>query len=138
MAKRTRKLEPKAREMIKTRLYDAGEIETEAVMDMIRPHYLFDPDAAKEREIRRAAQQMMSGMRDEKGIRTTFNCKVDGVSMYVDIDASKNPTAIRSVEGQLKTKLEGLQASKSKASRRRMEVEGQMSLDLTGTDHEEG
>lgn len=125
-----RKLEPKARKMIKQKMYEMAEIETEKVMDVIRPHFLFSAAAAEERELRRTAQQMMSSMRDEKGIRTVFNCKVDGVSKYVNIDESKNMMVLRSVEGQLSTKLNGLKASSDKASKRRMEVEGQLSLDL--------
>lgn len=131
---RARKLEPKAREMIKQKLYESGEITTEELMDMIDPHYLFDNVAARKREVRRTAQQMMSSMRDEKGIRTTFNCKIDGISKYVNIDASKDVDNIRGVDAQLRTKLEGLKASSAKASKRRMEVEGQMCLELESTE----
>jgi len=127
---RARKLEPKAREVIKQKLYEMGEVETEVVMDMIRPHFLFNALAAKEREIRRTAQQMMSSMRDEKGVRTVFACNVDGVSKYVNIDMSENPDCLRGVDAQLRTKLEGLKASSAKASKRRMEVEGQLILNL--------
>lgn len=127
---RSRKLEPKARAMIKQKLYEMGEIETEVVVDMIRPHFLFNPDAAKEKELRRTAQQMLSSIRDEKGVRTVFACNVDGVSKYVNIDESRDLASLRSVDRQLSEKLEGLKVSSAKASRRRMEVEGQMSLDL--------
>ncbi len=127
---RNRKLEPKARAMIKQKLYEAGEIETEEAMDIIRPHYLFNAVEAKEREIRRTAHQMMSSLRDEKGARTTFACNVDGISKYINIDASKDLIALRSVEGQLTEKLNGLKLSSEKALKRRLEVEGQMSLDL--------
>ena len=127
---RARKLEPKAREVIKQKLYEMGEVETEVVMEMIRPHFLFTAITAKERELRRTAQQMMSSMRDDKGIRTVFACNADGVSKYVNIDKSKDLDNLRGVDAQLRTKLEGLKASSAKASRRRMEVEGQLSLDL--------
>lgn len=127
---RARKLEPKAREMIKQKLYEAGEITTEELMYMIDPHYLFDKVAARQREVRRMAQQMMSAMRDEKGVRTTFNCNIDGVSKYVNIETNNDIDSLRGVDAQLRTKLEGLKASSAKASRRRMEVEGQLSLYL--------
>ena len=97
---------------------------------MIRPHFLFNAITAKERELRRTAQQMMSSMRDDKGIRTVFACNVDGVSKYVNIDKSKDLDNLRGVDAQLRTKFEGLKASSAKASKRRMEVEGQLSLDL--------
>lgn len=127
---RARKLEPKAREMIKQKLYEDGEITTEELMDMIDPHYLFDKVVARQREVRRMAQQMMSAMRDEKGVRTTFNCNIDGVSKYVNIETNNDIDSLRGVDAQLRTKLEGLKASSAKASRRRMEVEGQLSLYL--------
>ena len=128
---RTRTLEPKAREVIIQMMRESGEMETEELMDLIRPHILFDPQVAKEQLIRRKAHQLAAQIRDEYGTRTVFNCKVNGVSKYVNIDESRNVQALRSVEGQLTEKLEGLAISKAKASRRRMEVEGQLSLDLT-------
>lgn len=127
---RSRKLEPKAREMIKHKLYEMGEIETEEVMEMIRPHFLFNPVIAKEKELRTVAQKMLSGIRDDKRVRTVFACNIDGVSKYVNIDVSRDIASLRGVDRQLAKKLEGLEASSAKASRRRMEVEGQMSLDL--------
>lgn len=133
MAK-ARKLEPKAREMIRQKLYEAGEITTEELMDMIDPHYIFDKVVARRREVRRTAQQMMSSMRDDKGVRTTFNCKIDGVSKYVNIDASKDVNNLRGVDAQLRTKLEGLKVSSAKAFKRRTEVEGQLSFDLEGSE----
>lgn len=127
---RRRTLEAKAAEMIMQKIYESGEMETEDIMDLIRPHFLFDPEAAKEQMVRKKAHQLASRIRDDKGMRTTFNCKVDGVSKYVNIDASNDPIALRGVEGQLNSKLLGLGYSMAKASKRRMEVEGQLSLDL--------
>lgn len=105
-------------------------METEEIMDLIRPHILFDPQVTKEQLIRWKANQLASQIRDERGIHTVFNCKIDGVSKYVNIDESKDVKALRSVEGQLNEKLNGLEISSAKASRRRMEVEGQMSLNV--------
>lgn len=128
--KRTATLESKAKEMIVQKMLETGEMETEEIMDLIRPHFLFEPQVAREQMIRRKANQLASQIRDEKGIRTVFNCKVGGISKYVNIDESRDTVALRNVEGQLDTKLNGLKISKAKASRRVMEVEGQLSLDL--------
>lgn len=127
---RNRKLEPKAREMIVQKIRESGEMETEEIMGLIEGHFLFDPEAARKREIRRLAHQLAARIKDEYGVRTVFNCKVDGVSKYVNIDESRDIKALRSVDGQLSEKLNGLKLSKAKAMRRCMEVEGQMSLDL--------
>ncbi|MDU7723530.1 MAG: hypothetical protein E7J97_22845 [Citrobacter sp.] len=127
---RQRTLEPKAREMIVQKMRESGEMETEEIMDLIRPHYIFDPQTAKEQMVRRKANQLMSQIKDENGARTVFNCKVDGVSKYVNIDESRDVASLRSVDRQLSEKLDGLKISSAKASRRRAELEGQLSLDL--------
>lgn len=127
---RTRTLETKAQEMILHKLSESGEMETEEIMDLIRPHFLFDPLRAKERQIRRKANQLAARIRDEKGIRSVFNCNVDGVSKYVNIDESQDVRALRGVETQLAEKLNGLEISRAKASKRREETEEQISLQL--------
>lgn len=123
---RIRRLEPKAREVIRKKLYDMGEVETEEAMDLVRPHFLHDARASYERDLRRTTQQIMSSIRDDKGARTTFACDVEGIHKYVNIDASNDVESLRSVDVQLRTKLEGLKISSAKASKRRMEVEGQI------------
>lgn len=125
---RTRTLETKAQEMILHKLSESGEMETEEIMDLIRPHFLFDPLTAKERQIRRKANQLAARIRDEKGIRSVFNCNVDGVSKYVNIDESQDVRALRGVETQLAEKLNGLEISRTKALKRREETEEQMKL----------
>lgn len=127
---RTRTLEKRARDVIVQLIRENSGMETEEIMDLLRPHYLFDPVSAREQMIRRKAHQLASQIRDENGARTVFNCKVDGVSKYVNIDESKDIKSLRSVDRQLTEKLEGLKISSTKASKRVMEVEGQMSLDL--------
>lgn len=127
---RSRKLEPKASEMIYKKMYDLGEMEREELIDLIRPHFIFDKPSAERREILQLANRMMARVKDEKGIRTVFACNVDGVHKYVDIDKSKDLPALKSVDNQLTEKRNGLELSCAKASRRRMEVEGQLSLDF--------
>lgn len=127
--KRTRRLEPKARKMIRQKLYEMGEITTEDAMDEVRPHFL-NAAAAEEKELRRTTQQMLSGIRDEKGVRSVFNCTVDGISTYIRVEACKDLPKLQNTEDQLNTKLTGLCASAAKVKRRRLEVEGQLSLDL--------
>lgn len=128
---RQRTLEPKAREMIYQKIHEAGVMETEEIVELIRPHYNFDPTVAKEQALRRKAQQIMTSIRDENGARTVFNCKTDGISKYVNIDTSRDVDSLRSVDRQLAEKLKGLKISSAKASRRRAEVEGQLSFDLS-------
>ena len=127
---RTRTLESKARDLIVQKMMESGEMDTEEIMDLIRPHFLFDPSVAKEQAIRRKAHQLAAQIRDDKGVRTVFNCKVGGISKYVNIDESQDLESLRNVDHQLSEKLNGLKLSSAKASKRRMEVEGQLSMDL--------
>lgn len=129
MAK-NRKLEPKARDIIYQKMYDSGEMEREELICLINPHFNFDEPSARRREILQLANRMMARVKDDKGIRTVFACNVDGIHKYVDIDKSQDLIALRSVEGQLTEKSNGLKLSRAKATSRRMEVEGQLSLDL--------
>ncbi len=127
---REKTLERKARDIIVQKIMESGEMDTEDIMDLIRPHYLFDPSRAREQAIRRKANQLAAQVRDERGIRTVFNCKEQGVSKYVNIEVSNSLEDLKSIEGQLTKKLNGLNASRIKTSRRRAQVEGQLSLDL--------
>lgn len=123
-------LEKRARDFIVQQIRENGEMTTEEIVELIRPHYIFDPQVAMEQALRRKANQLMAQIRDEQGVRTVFNCRVDGVSKYVDVDACENIVSLKSVEDQLNEKLKGIAASKAKASRRRMEIEGQMKFNL--------
>lgn len=125
-----RTLEKQAREFIIRQIKENGEMTAEDIVELIRPHYIFDPQATLEQALRRKAQNLMAQIRDENGVRNVFNCKVDGVSKYVNVDTCNNLISVKSVEVQLGEKLNGLTASKAKASRRAMELEGQYSLDL--------
>lgn len=127
---REQTLEKRARDVIVQQIMDSGDIEVEEIMDLIRPHYLFDPQKAREQAIRRKAHQLAAQIRDENGVRTVFACKDNGVSKYVNIDLSEDLPSLKSVEAQLWEKANGNKTSAAKASHRRMEVEGQLSLDL--------
>jgi len=122
-------LDKRAVVVILKRMEDLGEITTEAVMDEIRPHYTFDVRAAKEREIRRKAHQLMAKLKDDKGVRTCFSYTDDlGQSKYVNIDKTLDINALNGVDRQLNQKASGLIKSGIKTSRRILELSGQMGL----------
>lgn len=125
-----RVLDKKARDVIVRIMKESGEMTVEDIMELIRPHYIFDPQAALDQAIRRKANQLAAQMRDEFGVRTMFNCKVDGVSKYVNLDVCTDYTSVSDVDRQLAEKLNGLMLSSAKASRRKSELAGQMKLDL--------
>mgnify|MGYP000930057838 FL=1 len=105
-------LEKKAREAILQQMDELGEITTDAVMELIRPHYIFDIKKLRNQALRRTANSLMGRYKDDKGIRTCLNYKDAGVSKYVNVDKTKNLKALENIEAQLNKKYKGLNASK--------------------------
>ena len=126
MGKRNNCLDPKAREYIITQLHDNGQMTKEEVMDLIRPHFSFDPVAAEERAIGRYANRLVASVRDEAGVRTCFT--VQNKDTIVNIEKSKNLALVKTIENQLSRQIEGIRRSQRRAARRMRELEGQISM----------
>lgn len=122
-------LEKKAREAILEQMDELGEITTDAVMELIKPHYIFDIKKLRNQALRRTANSLMRRYKDDKGLRTCFNYKDDGVSKYVNVDKTKDLKALESIESQLNKKYKGLNESKKKIKARRQILSGQLSME---------
>ena len=120
-------LDRRAKEVILYQMRERGEMTTAEIMDLIRPHYLFDAQEAREQGIRRQANRLVKSLRDENGVRTCFALKGDDV--YVNIERCSDRIRVGRVEDQLQAQIEGLRASRNKARRRRQELEGQLMLE---------
>lgn len=120
-------LDRRAKEVILSQMRERGEMTTAEIMDLIRPHYFFDAQEAREQGIRRQANRLVKSLRDENGIRTCFALKGDDV--YVNIERCSDRIRVGRVEDQLQAQIEGLRASRNKARRRRQELEGQLMLE---------
>nr|WP_321026475.1 hypothetical protein [Clostridium neonatale] len=128
-------LEKKAREKILEQMDElGGEITTEQIIELIRPHYIFDIRKLREQALRRTANSIMATYKDKKGIRTCFNCKDDeGKSKYFNIETTTDKRALSNIETQLNKKYKGLNISMKKVKKRREELSGQISFDETVT-----
>lgn len=122
-------LEKKAREAILQQMDQLGEITTDAVMELIRPYYIFDIRKLRNQALRRTANNLMRKYKDDKGVRTCFNYKDNGVSKYVNVDKTKNLKALEDIESQLNKKYKGLNASKKKVALRKQVLSGQLSIE---------
>lgn len=122
-------LSKQVRKWVFEQMEDMTEINTEEIMDLIRPHYDFDYDKGKEQAIRRQAHSLMARFRDEKGLRSFFACQdEDGNSKYINIDTTRNMDALNAVEKQINNKFSGLRESKKKITQRRLQLSGQLTL----------
>lgn len=126
-----RRLDKRAKELILEAMYEMGEVTTEAVMDLIAPHYMFDPVAARQQELRRKANSLMSQMRDTSGVRDVFNYKdIDGESVYVHVGYTKDPAALSKVEERLLKQFRGIRNSTKKVRRQRKALSQQITLNF--------
>ena len=122
-------LDKRAKEIILDRMRMQGEMTTAEIMDMIRPHYYFDAQEAREQGIRRQANRLVKSLRDEQGVRTCFAVKEQDI--YVNIERCTNRAKVSLVEAALQKQIDGLIASRNKANRRRQELDGQLSLEAS-------
>ena len=75
-------LTPEARDYIEEQVHDFGEITTDEVMELVRPHFLFDPETAREQQIRRVAHRIMSAVRGGRRHKDVFRCE-QGRRVYI-------------------------------------------------------
>jgi len=121
-----RKMNKQARDLVIEKIQENGFASTDEIVDFVRPFYEFDSLASKEREIRRYVGQLVRSQRDEQGTRTMFLEKTK--SEIIDIDACQDSARIALVGQQLMLQSKGLWKSIKKAERRKLEINGQVSL----------
>lgn len=117
-------LEKRAKEIILGQMEELAEMDTEVVMDLIRPHFSFDYRKAKEQAIRRKANNLIAHLKDENGVRKCF--KHD--DKFINIENTKDLKALKEINRQLENKYVGLNKSIKKVNRRKQVLEGQLSL----------
>ncbi len=125
---RSKVLTPEARQFIEDQIHDYGEITTEEVMDLVRPHFVFDPESAREQQIRRTAHRIMSGIRSYDKTRTCFAIKKEGESTYVNVENTQSIEDLDKVRAQLGYKFDGLNRSLKKVNERTLHLQGQLSF----------
>ena len=96
-----------------------GEMTTDEAIELVTPHYIFEPQTAKASEVRRCVHQIMRGIKNDNGQRACFNLKADGESKYVNIETTVSIDSLDRVEAQLDRQYYGLNESKKRVSMRR-------------------
>lgn len=119
-------LEPKAKEFIIDQIREHGEMDKEEIKDLIRPHFLFDYQQAKEQAINRYTNQLIAQIRDKAGVRTCFNIR--GAETVVHVETCRDLTKVQAIQEQLEKQIIGTMASYRKTSHRVKELQGQLSL----------
>lgn len=126
---RSKVLTPEARQFIEDQIHDHGEITTDEVMELVRPHFIFDPESAREQQIRRTAHRIMSSIRDTDKTRICFAIKRQGESTYVNVESNESIEDLNKVRAQLGYKFDGLTRSLKKVNERTRQIQGQLTFD---------
>lgn len=119
---------------IKEQVYDeiqrleSDEISVDFVAGLLRKLLVYDPKLVEDQWYRDKARRLLAQRRDDCGIRVMFATQEPDRGVYINIEACKNLNKVRAVKNQLADKYAGIGASLAKASRRVMELEGQLSL----------
>ena len=123
-------LDKRAKEFIWNAMEDHGEITVDEVVEIMRPHFMFDVDSAREAAIRSRARSMLASFHDHKGVRT---CYSDNKGLFINIDTTNNLPSLLKVKVQLENKYVGLNNALKKVRKREQILKGQISLyDVSG------
>lgn len=87
-----------------------GELSTEDLIEIIRPHCDFNIPHMVEMSLKRKANQMMQRKKDASGIRRYFACP----DKYINVEVTKSIEDLSMVEAQLDKQRMGLDASINK------------------------
>ena len=99
--KRLSKLSKQAREYIEQVMRESGQMTTDEAVDIVEPHYMFDPQTAKQAEMRRVVHRIMQGIKGETGKRACFNLKSASGSLYINIETTTAVPYLDGVEKQI-------------------------------------
>ena len=124
MAKRL--IDPKERKALRDRIELLDSIELDTVKDIIRPYIDLDYEAALEQAVSRIAKNIVSSIKDERGIRKFYSC---GKSDFVNVDVTKDIKALRQVDAQLSTQYKGVSRARTKVRNNMKKViDGQIGM----------
>ena len=107
-----------------------SNLDQDFVIELIKNYSpLLDVENLKEKEYKKMANQLISSLKDEKGIRDIFVIKDDYDSTeYVNVSRSKEADDLKKVKNRLRKNVEGNQKSLDKVERRLFLVENQMTI----------
>ena len=112
-----------AKQYIKDKLIENGEMSKSEIMEIVRPHCSFDLLALQEKELGRIVSTIVRSVRDHTGTRVAFFDK--GADTVIHLETCTSLPKVVAIEEQLAKQMQGIAASHKKAERRRQELSGQ-------------
>lgn len=124
-------LDKRIKEKINSIMDSKPHIGMDELVEIVK-EYAPKPDIDKliNQEYRRMAQRIMSGYKDEKGIRDCFSVKADNGNEYVNVSRTTEKADLQKVRQQLSKKYRGLNKSLRKIDVREQILDGQLSMDI--------
>ncbi|OAA93042.1 hypothetical protein [Clostridium coskatii] len=124
-------LDKRIKEKINSIMESKPHIGMDELVEIVK-EYAPKPDTDKliNQEYRRMAQRIMSGYKDEKGVRDCFSVKADNGNEYVNVSRTTEKADLQKVRQQLSKKYRGLNKSLRKIDVREQILDGQLSMDI--------
>lgn len=120
-------MDKKLKHSIMDILQNEGNLEQDFVIDLIKKYApLLDIESLKEKEYKKMANQIISSLKDETGVRDVFVIKDDyETTEYINVSRSKEVDDLKKVKNRLRKNVEGNQKSLDKVERRLYLLENQ-------------
>lgn len=120
-----RVLDPRAEKKIIEIIENATHIDTEQIVEIIKPHLNIDMNRIITQIAKKQANRIMRKMKGDDGLRKFF--AYDG--QYVNVETTNELSDLTKVEEALTQKIVGLTSSRKKVNLRYTVLKGQLSLE---------
>lgn len=107
-----------------------SNIEQDFIIDLIKKYApMIDIQALQDKEYKRMANQLISSLRDETGVRDVFVIKTDEeMTEYLNVARTKEVNDLYKVRNRLDSNIKGNQKSLDKVNSRLFLLENQISI----------
>jgi hypothetical protein len=93
------------KEIVKSNIDRMGNLTVDELIELLRPHYIFDKNKLVELELRRKVYGIMGSFKDENGARIYYS---DNAGNYIDVKNTRDLDDLGKVKKQLFGKYSGL------------------------------
>ena len=119
-------LEKRAQQVILQQIEERGEMSIDEIMELIKPHLIFDSEIARKQALRRKAHQIAAKSKDERGVRKNFAYN----DTCHNIETTNSLEAVEGIIEKHSKVYDKYDADIKKAKRRRLELMGQQAFDF--------
>lgn len=123
-----RLIDPKERKALRDKIELLEIVDLEEIKEIILPYIELSYERALDQAASRIAKNIISGIKDDKGVRKFYSCEK---SVFVNVDETQNLKALSQVTAQLNIQYKGVGKARAKV-RKNMKRALKGQLDIFG------